>query len=85
MTIVIPDDILQATRLTEDELKQELAVILFQRDKLTLGQASSLSGMHRLQFQHLLASRKIPVHYGVAEFEEDLKTLKAVRFLHNSS
>jgi predicted HTH domain antitoxin len=76
MTIVIPDDILQATRLTEDEVKQELAVILFQKDKLTLGQASILSGMHRLQFQHLLASRKIPVHYGVAEFEEDIKTLK---------
>lgn len=73
MTIVIPDEIFQATRLTEDELKQELAVVLFQRDKLTLGQASSLSGMHRLQFQHLLASRKIPIHYGVAEFEEDLK------------
>ncbi len=76
MTIVIPDDILQATRLTEDELKQELAVILFQKDKLTLGQASILAGMNRLQFQHLLASRKIPVHYGVAEFEEDIKTLK---------
>ena len=76
MTIVIPDDILQATRLTEDELKQELAVTLFQKDKLTLGQASILAGMNRLQFQHLLASRQIPVHYGVAEFEEDMKTLK---------
>jgi predicted HTH domain antitoxin len=43
MTIVIPDDILQATRLTEEELKQELAVILFQKDKLTLGQASILA------------------------------------------
>ena len=76
MTIVIPDDILQTTRLTEDEIKQELAVILFQKDKLTLGQASILAGMNRLQFQHLLASRKIPVHYGVAEFEEDIRTLK---------
>lgn len=76
MTIVIPDDILQATRLTEDELKQELAVILFEKDKLTLGQASILAGMNRLQFQHLLASRKIPVHYGLAEFEQDIKTLK---------
>jgi predicted HTH domain antitoxin len=76
MTIVIPDDILQATRLTEDELKLELAVILFQKDKLTLGQASILAGMNRLQFQHLLASRKISVHYDVAEFEEDLKILK---------
>lgn len=76
MTIVIPDDILQATRLTEDELKQELAVILFEKDKLTLGQASILAGMNRLQFQYLLASRKIPVHYGLAEFEQDIKTLK---------
>ncbi len=78
MTIVIPDDILQATRLTEDELKHELAVILFQKDKLTLGQASILAGMNRLQFQHLLARRKIPVHYGVTEFEEDMKTLKEI-------
>lgn len=78
MPIVIPDDILHSSRLTEDELKQELAVILFQREKLTLGQASSLARMNRLQFQHLLASRKIPVKYGVADFEEDMKTLKEI-------
>jgi hypothetical protein len=41
MTIVIPDEIFQATRLTEDELKQELAVILFQRDKLTLAKPAA--------------------------------------------
>ena len=45
-------------------------------EKLTLAQSSRLAGMTRLQFRHLLASRKIPVHYDVAEFEEDLKTLK---------
>ena len=76
MPIVISDDIVQATHLTEDELRLELAVMLFQREKLTLGQAGGLAGMNRLQFQHLLASRKIPIHYGVADFEEDLKTLK---------
>jgi len=76
MSILISDDILQSARLTEDELKQEIAVLLFQKEKLTLAQASRFAGMTRLQFQHLLASRKIPVHYDVAEFEEDLKTLK---------
>jgi len=75
MGLIIPDDILQATRMTAEELRQEIAVLLFQRDKLTLGQASRLAGMSRLQFQHLLASRQIPVHYDVAEFEEDLRTL----------
>ncbi len=76
MEIVIPDEILQATHMSVDEVKQELAVLLFLKDKLTLGQASHLAGMSQLQFQHLLASRKIPVHYDVAEFEADLRTLR---------
>ena len=76
MSFVIPDEIVQATRMTPGELSQEIAVLLFQKEKLTLGQASRLVGMTRLQFQHLLASRQIPVHYDVAEFEKDLETLK---------
>ena len=76
MSIVIPDDILQATRMSETELVQELAVVLFQHEKLTLGQASRLAGMTQVQFQHVLASRHIPIHYDVKEFKEDLKTLR---------
>ncbi len=76
MSITISDDILQSARLTEEEFKQEIAILLFQKEKLTLAQASRFAGMTRLQFQHLIASREIPVHYDVAEFEEDLKTLK---------
>jgi predicted HTH domain antitoxin len=76
MSVIIPDDILHATRMTEEELKQEIAIFLFQKDKLTLAQASRLAALSRLQFQHLLASRQIPVHYDVAEFEEDLRTLQ---------
>ncbi len=76
MGVLISDDILQSARLTEDELRQEIAILLFQRDKLTLEQSSRFAGMSRLQFQHLIASKQIPVHYDVAEFEDDLKTLK---------
>jgi predicted HTH domain antitoxin len=76
MSVTIPDDILQAARMSEDELRQEMAVLLFQKDKLTLGQASRLARMDRLRFQHLLASRDIAVHYGSEEFEQDLATLR---------
>ena len=75
MGLIVPDDILQIARMTEDELKQEIAVLLFRKEKLTLGQASRLAGMSQLQFQHLLASQQITVHYDVEEFEHDLKTL----------
>ncbi|OGW50097.1 MAG: hypothetical protein A2Z50_02940 [Nitrospirae bacterium RBG_19FT_COMBO_42_15] len=78
MGVIIADEILQAARMTEDELRQELAVLLYQKEKLTLGQASRLAGLSRLRFQHLLASRRITVHYDVAEFEEDIKTLKEI-------
>ena len=74
MSVIIPDDILHAARMTEEELKQEIAIFLFEKQKLTLAQASRLAEVSRLQFQHLLASRQIPVHYDVAEFEEDLHT-----------
>jgi predicted HTH domain antitoxin len=55
---------------------QEIAVFLFQKERLSLGQASRWAGMSQLQFQHLLASRQIPIHYDLAEFEADLKTLR---------
>ena len=76
MTIVLPEEIMGATRMTEDELRLEIAVLLFSREKLTLGQAARLAGLTQLQFQHLLASRQIPVHYDLADFEEDLQTLQ---------
>jgi predicted HTH domain antitoxin len=37
--------------------------------------------MSRVQFQHLLASRRIPVHYDVADFEADLQTLREMKCL----
>jgi len=76
MTIIIPDDVVQTSHMTEEELKREFAVLLFEKEKLTLGQASRLAGMGQLQFQHLLTSRQIPIHYGASEFEEDIETLK---------
>ena len=78
MSVIIPEEVLVATRMTEAELRQEIAVLLFQKEKLTLAQAARLAGMSRLQFQHVLASRQIPLHYDVAEFEEDMRTLEAM-------
>ena len=62
--------------VSEPEFRQEIAIVLFQQERLTLGQASLLAHMSQLHFQHLLASRSIPVHYDVAEFEEDLQQLE---------
>ncbi|MEH2052284.1 UPF0175 family protein [Nostoc sp.] len=78
MNVVIPNEILTATRMTEGEMKQEIAVMLFQKEKLTLAQASRFAGMNRIAFQHLLASRQISVHYEVGDFEQDIENLRAM-------
>jgi predicted HTH domain antitoxin len=54
-------------------LKQELALALFQQERLTLGQAALLAGLPQIDFQRLLASRRIPLHYGIDEMEQDLQ------------
>jgi predicted HTH domain antitoxin len=76
VSLTISDALLQSARMSEAELRQEIAVLLFQREKLTLAQASRFAHLSRLQFQHVLASRQIPLHYDVADFEEDLQTLQ---------
>lgn len=59
--------------------------MLFQKEKLTLAQASRFAGMNRIAFQHLLASRQISVHYGVEDFEQDIKNLPAMGRLRSLS
>lgn len=76
MSVIVSDEILTATHMTEAEMRQEIAVMLFQQEKLTLAQASRFAQMHRVAFQHILASRHIPVHYGVEDFEQDIQTLR---------
>jgi predicted HTH domain antitoxin len=76
MSLVISDDIVKASGLSETDLLQELIVLLFQQEKLSLGKASELLGMTQIRFQRLIADRGICVHYDVAEFNEDLQHLK---------
>jgi predicted HTH domain antitoxin len=76
MNVIIPEAIVQATRMSPEEILREIAVLLFQQDKLSCGQAAELAEMNQREFRHLLASRQIPLHYGVEEFEQDLRTLE---------
>jgi len=75
-TLAIPQDILSSARLTLDDLKVELAVHLYEEGRLSVGKARELANMSLWTFRHLLASRKIPVHYTVDDLEDDVQTLQ---------
>jgi predicted HTH domain antitoxin len=74
--IRVPFDVRSATKMSEEELRTELAVHLYQRQKLSLGKAKELAGLSVWQFLQLLGSRGIPVNYDTEQFEEDVATLK---------
>ncbi|MEH1850816.1 MAG: UPF0175 family protein [Nostoc sp.] len=77
MSIVISDKVLQTIQMSDTELLQEIAIMLFEQERFTLGQASNFALMNQLEFQRLLASRKISLHYDIAELREDVKSLEA--------
>lgn len=76
MSVVIPDKILEASGLSEEELLQEIVLLLFQQQKISIGTASNLLEMNLLQFQHLIASRDICIHYDVDDLKADVATLQ---------
>ncbi|MCS3672388.1 putative HTH domain antitoxin [Salinibacter ruber] len=76
VTFEIPREVLHATRMSEDELRRELALHLFDEGKLSFGKARELAGMPVWDFQQLLGHRGIAVHYDVDAYEQDRQTLK---------
>jgi predicted HTH domain antitoxin len=57
MSVVISNEVLQATQLSAEEFLHEVAILFYQQKRLTLAQTD------RLSFQQLLASRDIAIHY----------------------
>ena len=62
MSVVIPDDILRATKMTEDELKLEIAIMLYKQEKITSGKARAWAGLTVSEFQHELAKRGLYIN-----------------------
>lgn len=75
MSLVVSDEIVRASGLSEEELLLEIVLLLFKQDKISLGKAAKLLEMPQIRFQRLMAARGICVHYDVAEFHEDIQHL----------
>jgi len=79
MIVEIPDQVINQSGLSAGEILLKVAIVLFQEEKLTLGQASRLAGVHQFEFQKELAARNIPVHYGEEDYQNDLRTIALIK------
>ncbi len=76
MGMLIDDDLLHAARMSEPELKLEIAALLYRRERLTLGQAARLAGISQVKMRLTLAAQGITPNYGVDDFADDMKVIR---------
>ncbi|MCB0522860.1 MAG: UPF0175 family protein [Lewinellaceae bacterium] len=79
--IDLPSDILLTLNESEKELKKRikiaLAIQLYIQQKVTIGKASQIADLSRLQFETVLSEYQIPISLlGVEEVLADAKKLK---------
>ncbi|MEA1049408.1 UPF0175 family protein [Lamprobacter modestohalophilus] len=75
MLISIPDEAIADQDLSANDLLIELAVALYQNERLTMGHACKMTNLSDIEFQRQLAARGIDIHYPPESLDDDLATL----------
>lgn len=75
LSLDIPAEALASARMTLDDLRLELAILLFRLDRLSMGKAAEFAQLPVGVFQNQLAARKVGAHYDVDDALEDADTL----------
>ena len=77
-SIDIPAEVFHTTHMTPKDMKLELALTLFQQGKISFGKAREMAAMTIWDFQQLLGSRKILVHYDVQDYIADQAAIESL-------
>ena len=73
--LIIPAEVLQKADINPQELLIDLAVYLYDKERLSMGQARRLAGLDLISFQREMAKRDVYLHYDVEDLHTDLKNL----------
>jgi predicted HTH domain antitoxin len=73
--LIIPGSILERAEMTPSEFLVEMAVYLYGKEKISIGQAKDLAGLDLISFQQALSQRDVHIHYDVEDYYEDVKNL----------
>ena len=76
MNIQVPDEVLTGTSFDEAHALLDLALGMYADRRATLGQAARIVGMPQAHFMKELSARRIPLHYDVGDFQQDMATLE---------
>lgn len=73
MTINIPDNTLSDVNISANELLIDLAIYLYDKERLSMRQARKLAGLDILSFQKELAKRNVFLKYDINDLNKDIQ------------
>ena len=76
---VLENDLEKIGEISDSELKLEIAILLYEKNKISLRKAAKMAGLSWLNFSKILCERDIPT---VKMTDEDFKTeINTVKYL----
>lgn len=74
--LIISGNLLADLHISPTKLLVDIAVYLYEKEQLSMGQAKKLAGLTQIEFQQEMSKRGICIKYDVEDFKQDLETLK---------
>ncbi len=74
--LIVSGTLLEDLELSPPELLIDLAVYLYDIEKMSIGQAKKLASLTQIEFQKEMAKRNVCIKYDLQDLEKDLETLK---------
>ena len=72
----LQDEVMRLSGMSEQQFRQELALWLYDKGKLSMGRAMKFAGLSRFDFMKLMANNNISVNYSVEDLQQDMQTIE---------
>ena len=77
--LFLDDEFVKDMNMSEQEIRLEFAVWLYERDKISLRKAAKMASLNWLDFSEILIQRNIPtVKMSNEEFETEVNTVNSL-------
>jgi predicted HTH domain antitoxin len=72
----LTDKLIELSGMSEMLLRQELALWLYAKGKISMGRAMKLAEMNRFDFMQLMNKNNVPVNYSIEDLTNDMQTIE---------
>lgn len=73
--LIVPKEFLDSAKMSEDEMRIDLAVHLYATRRLSMGKARRLAQLDLISFQKALSKRDVHINYDVEDLHDDMRAL----------